>query len=262
MKAVWLDPCLQTEAAQLLIKQNWLCLSSTCVSGGVGGGGRHTCAGTVSDDWCPHCASGVKNTRHPRDFLFFLSFFHHLFYFLWKGSKEQRGGERELAALQKQVDQQTCITQQWIYHPLQPSGTCRGHEQLVPDTFCSTWRVRCYRLGRIRPRRTAIITTRDLNLNREKESKRKVRGKSPSRRCPSRASSQKSHPPKERPQKSPWQRPLQPPPSLHCLHVTELISQWLLQLKHLIPSLMRKQVLTTSVKQWPRFPLHVHTGCD
>lgn len=108
------------------------------------GRGRHRCAGTVADDWCPHCASGVKNTRHPRDFLFFWASFYHLFHFLQKGRKKQQG---EVGGALPSVHLPSTEAQ-WDMQRTWAAG--------------ATWRVRCYQLGRIRPRRTAIITTREI----------------------------------------------------------------------------------------------------
>lgn len=39
----------------------------------------------------------------------------------------------ELAALQKQVHQQSRIADHCHYRRLQPTGTRRGHEELLPD---------------------------------------------------------------------------------------------------------------------------------
>lgn len=61
-------------AAQLLIRQNWLCLSSTCVFRGKAA--SHMFLGTAKVDWRPYCTSGVKNARHPRGcpFILFVTF--------------------------------------------------------------------------------------------------------------------------------------------------------------------------------------------
>ena len=119
----------------------------------------------------PYCTTRSKIPDSPGDsFYLFISFLivlfppTFIFYFL------------QLAALQNLVDQQTRKTYPCHYLPLQPTGTCKGHEQLASDTLCRTWWVWCYQLGRIRPPHKAIITTGDLYLNSVNESKRNTGG--------------------------------------------------------------------------------------
>lgn len=114
------------------------------------GRGRHRCAGTVADDWCPHCASGVKNTRHPRDFLFFFwLFFLPSFPLPAEGKEKAAGGGGGWVELKYHITVHLPSTAaQWNMQRTWAAG--------------ATWRVRCYQLGRIRPRRTAIITTREI----------------------------------------------------------------------------------------------------
>lgn len=132
----------------------------------------HMFLGTARDDWCPYCTSTVLKIPDTQGFSFYF------FLLCWTPCSdwgEEKGGIWGIGSSPDAGGSSySTHASRRRYLPPQPAGTCEGREQLVPRSLYSTWWVRCYRLGRIRPPRRAIITTRDLNLSRGNEIKGKV----------------------------------------------------------------------------------------
>lgn len=240
-------------AAQSLIRHNWLlCL---CLEEGRQ---PDVFLGTAGDDWCPYCTSSVKNIRDPRLILYlvFCPFSSSLqLPELQEGSKARRIWQLSRSkSIDRHVSHNSAITIHCssLEHVDNMNSWCQI-PSIAPDG-CDA--IDLAELGRPN---TAIITTRDLNLDRVNDCKKEkwgggqsVRKISQSRRLPEVTSSYILHP-----QKSPWQCPSRPSinalPACDSTDLTLLIQfritarcyrkytpHWF-ELKHLIPPFMREQ---------------------
>lgn len=206
-------------AAQSLIRHNWLlrlCLEE--------GRQPDVFPGTAGDDWCHYCTSSVKNIRDPRLILYlvFCPFSSSLqLPELQEGSKARRIWQLSRSkSIDRHVSHNSAITIHCssLEHVDNMNSWCQI-PSIAPDG-CDA--IDLAELGRPN---TAIITTRDLNLDRVNDCKKeKWGGGNLSGKFLSHVGSLKSHPPIFSTPRSHLDSALHGPPSMHCLHVTAQIS--------------------------------------